>query len=82
LFGLYGSEPDRRLRGVMHGLGLCAERQLAWHRSIEQTPRGSVRRLVGEQAYARFGELIGELMPPVPGGSDGGRVGHESLAGR
>jgi Dynamin family len=71
LLGLYGSELDRRLRGVLdhrHWL----ERQIAWRLLRESAPTGSRRSAIADRAHARLGLVLAALesQPPVSPLSD------------
>jgi hypothetical protein len=62
LLGQYGSDIEVRLRRGAVNVGYIAERQLYWGRRRGEAPSGTVEHTVADQAYARYGLILDEVL--------------------
>jgi ribosome biogenesis GTPase A len=60
LLGLYGADPQRRLRGEVR-MEHCLQQQVRWRLSRDGARRGSVRWRVADRAHTRLGLIITSL---------------------
>jgi hypothetical protein len=62
LLGLYGIEVEKRLPPGKVDARDVIGRGLYWKRKMEQAPFGSVRQIVAERAFTRYGRIFAEIM--------------------